>query len=761
MSEPIKKNMFTTDDGKNLTVTFILVSSLFLLWGFCNGMIDTMDKHFQDQLGLTKAQSAWVQFAHYIGYAIMALPAGLLTRRVGYRWGIILGLLLVAVGGFWFVPATQISQFWAFLMGVCLIAMGLTVLETVANPYTTLLGPKEYGATRINLAQSCNGIGWILGPIAGATYFYSEGGVEKAHGQLFIPYVGVGIIVLLIAVLFLRAQVPDIQVKDEYHTDDDQPVETIKNNALIFAMMMLNVAVLALSAYLVLHTILPSCGVDEKSVERNWWIFVLAVLACAPFLIATTKKLTTHSIWCHPHFSGAALTQFVYVAAQAGIFSFFINSMTVDKNNGYCMVPELPESWQHTFLKEWSWIETRTTLGESDLANLPALADRLKAKADPMATFLAGKLSKAATALLATGAADQSQLRAALMKDLNGILRGELSPKLTEDDLRDVPALATALIAKADPVSTFLSGQLSKGTTELLADFAKQPQSAPPAALKLALVRDFNKVIGGDILWQTERFAGLQLRDEVKQLAEKNRQQECWSRFNRMLLEDAYPAKLAPLGVICATEPSAGVPLSDETRTLMAELPTKDNARLRLNRLLLQDAFPQVLPYRDAALSISDKGAGILSSFAFGFFLLGRLVGAFLMKKSPAHRILGLFALANIAICALVIGKFGWASVMAVFLSYFFMSVMFPTIFALGIFGLGGQSKKKASAFIVMAITGGALMPKLMGHLGDAYDMSVAFWMPLACFVLITLYAVFWPKMSQSDGVFEIKGGGH
>ena len=199
----VKLGMFQLPDGKNLTFTFILVSSLFLLWGFCNGMIDTMDKHFQDMLHLTKAQSAWVQFAHYMGYSLMALPAGLLTRRLGYKGGIISGLLLVAVGGFWFLPATSISQFWAFLMGVCLIAMGLTVLETVANPYTTVLGPKEYGASRINLAQSCNGVGWILGPIAGSMFFYSEGGVQKAHGQLFIPYVGVAILVIVLAALFV------------------------------------------------------------------------------------------------------------------------------------------------------------------------------------------------------------------------------------------------------------------------------------------------------------------------------------------------------------------------------------------------------------------------------------------------------------------------------------------------------------------------------------------------------------------------------
>ena len=645
-----KKSLFVTDDGINVRFTFILVSSLFLLWGFCNGMIDTMDKHFQDQLHLTKAQSAWVQFAHYMGYALMALPAGLLTRRLGYKWGIIFGLLFVAVGGFWFVPATHIAQFWAFLMGVCMIAMGLTVLETVANPYTTLLGPKEYGATRINLAQSCNGIGWILGPIAGATFFYSEGGVQKAHGQLFIPYVGVGIIVLIIAAMFFRAQVPDIKVKDEYHTDDNLPVNTEKNNLLVFLMMLLNVGALGLSVYLVLHTILPACGVSEHAVEQNWWLFALAVLATTPFLFSATKKLTTHSIWCHPHFSGATLAQFVYVAAQAGIFSFFINSMTVDKNTGYCMVPALSASWSDSSLKKWGWIETRTTITENTIADLPALAERLKDKSDAVAVFLGENLSAGTVNLLTAyqpASTDAKPLRAALVRDLNSIMRQEL-----------------------------------------------------------------DKTDGKPAFYDARRFSG--------------------------------------------------VALSEKTVQLLAQNPASDKARLRLNRLLLQDAYPKLLPYEDTALAISDKGAGMLSSFAFGFFLLGRLVGAFLMKKSPAHKILGFFALMNVLICALIIGKLGWISVACVFLSYFFMSVMFPTIFALGIFGLGSQSKKKASAFIVMSITGGALMPKFMGHLGDIYNMSASFWMPLACFVLILLYSFCWPAMSKSDGVFEVKtAGGH
>src|SRR5512137_3218237 len=193
-----KQSLFVTPDGKNLVVTFALVSSLFLLWGVCNGMIDVMDKHFQDELNLSKSQSAWVQFAHYLGYFLMALPAGWLAIRLGYKGGIIAGLLLVAVGGFWFIPATSIAAFWAFLVGVCVIASGLTFLETIANPYTTVLGTERYAATRINLAQSCNGIGWIFGPIAGAAFFYGKDAAGNSTGSttLWIPYAAIGGVVI-------------------------------------------------------------------------------------------------------------------------------------------------------------------------------------------------------------------------------------------------------------------------------------------------------------------------------------------------------------------------------------------------------------------------------------------------------------------------------------------------------------------------------------------------------------------------------------
>ena len=276
-----KQRFFVTEDGRNAIFTFILVSSLFLLWGICNGMIDVMDKHFQDELHLSKSQSAWVQFAHYLGYFLMSLPAGWLATRLGYKGGIIAGLLMVAVGGFWFIPATHIASFWAFLLGVCVIASGLTFLETVANPYTTVLGHPRYAAARINLAQSCNGVGWIFGPILGSLFFYSKDASGHSTGSqtLYIPYVGVAVVVLVLALTFFFADVPDIKTEDDYHLDD-------------------------------------------------------------------SGQAASRSIWSHPHFVLAVAAQFFYVAAQAGIFSFFINYMTSE-------VPPIPASWDSAWTKGW------------------------------------------------------------------------------------------------------------------------------------------------------------------------------------------------------------------------------------------------------------------------------------------------------------------------------------------------------------------------------------------------------------------------
>jgi FHS family L-fucose permease-like MFS transporter len=470
---PEKKSLFIGDDGRNLMFTFILVSSLFLLWGFCNGMIDVMDKHFQEELGLSKSQSAWVQFAHYLGYFLMSMPAGWLATKLGYKKGIIAGLLIVALGGFWFLPATHINSlvhegrvspttaFVAFLVGVCAIATGLTFLETIANPYTTVLGNKRYAATRINLAQSCNGVGWIIGPMVGGMFFYSKDALGRNTGSetLYIPYVGIAIGVLVLAAIFHFASIPEIKAEDDFQLDESAPG-------------------------------------------------------------------ASRSIWSHPHFTMAVAAQFLYVAAQAGVFSFFINYMTSE-------VPAIPASW------------------------------------DAAMTHLAGH---------------------------SGFLHG------------------------------WLQGWFEIG--------------------------------------------------------------------------------------------------------------------------------------KSGALVISNKGAANLASVGSLCFLIGRFTGAGLLRKFSAHKIVGLYGAANVVCTFLIFCKLGWPSVACVFLTYFFMSIMFPTIFALGIFGLGARAKK-ASAFIVMAIMGGALLPKLMGYVADKSDMSHGFIVPMFCFAFVSFYGFNWSRFSKAESLHEVKIAGH
>src|SRR6266705_3901719 len=110
--------LFRAADGRDLLTPFVLITALFLLWGFCNGMIDILNKHFQDTLRINKEQSGLVQAANYLAYFLMAIPSGLIAKKFGYKGGILVGLCLIAAGAFWFIPATKIGTYWAFLLGL-------------------------------------------------------------------------------------------------------------------------------------------------------------------------------------------------------------------------------------------------------------------------------------------------------------------------------------------------------------------------------------------------------------------------------------------------------------------------------------------------------------------------------------------------------------------------------------------------------------------------------------------------------------------
>jgi FHS family L-fucose permease-like MFS transporter len=152
----------------------------------------------------------------------------------------------------------------------------------------------------------------------------------------------------------------------------------------------------------------------------------------------------------------------------------------------------------------------------------------------------------------------------------------------------------------------------------------------------------------------------------------------------------------------------------------------------------------------NGSLSITNKGAANLASLAFLLFLIGRIAGAGLMRKIPAYKVLAIYGVVNFVLSIVIFSKLGWLSVASVFMSYFFMSIMFPTIFALGIHGLGRETKR-ASAYLVMAIVGGAILPKLMGHIADVTDMSRSFVVPMVCFAFVAYYGFKWPKFNARE----------
>jgi len=314
-----RRGLFQAPDGKSLLAIFALVTTLFLLWGFCNGLIDILNKHFQSTLHINKYQSGFVQTANYLAYFLMAIPAGLLARKFGYKGGILIGLVLIAAGAFWFVGATQIGAYWAFLTGLFILAAGMTCLETIANPYTTLLGPSESGATRINIAQTFNGVGWILGPVVGG-YFVFGGTAADADAQLYVPYLGIGLVVAVLIGIFVIAKVPDFVAEDDAKTKaegvDKKNVRQRTNTFEVASLPILAVLPLifiALARIIWGHWSLSQCLVVGM---------LLSLLAGGGLILYVPSSLLRR--W---HFTLGVLTQFLYVAAQSGIFGFFINYM--------------------------------------------------------------------------------------------------------------------------------------------------------------------------------------------------------------------------------------------------------------------------------------------------------------------------------------------------------------------------------------------------------------------------------------------------
>lgn len=191
---------------KKYLLPFILITSLFFMWGFARATLDVLNKHFQESLSISITQSTLIQATTYLGYFLMAIPAGMIIMRLGYRRGVVIGLLLFAAGSLLFIPGASAMSFGIFLTALFVIGCGLVILETAANPYASVLGSPDTAASRLNLAQSFNGLGCILAPVMVGGFLFSADGT----GSVDIPYAVMGVVVLVVALVFSRVKLPEI-----------------------------------------------------------------------------------------------------------------------------------------------------------------------------------------------------------------------------------------------------------------------------------------------------------------------------------------------------------------------------------------------------------------------------------------------------------------------------------------------------------------------------------------------------------------------
>lgn len=205
-----------TKGDKRYLYPYILVTCLFFLWGFSYGLLDVLNKHFQETLSVSKMRSTLLQSSYFGAYFLIALPAGFFMSKWGYKRGIILGLTLFATGAFlfYFFAGVQVSndtKFDLFLGAILVLGSGLTFLETAANPYSAILGNPESSEFRLTLSQSFNGIGAFLGPFIGGKLFFVKTQLGAELNSVRLVYVVIGVIVTLFALLFSRTYLPEIK----------------------------------------------------------------------------------------------------------------------------------------------------------------------------------------------------------------------------------------------------------------------------------------------------------------------------------------------------------------------------------------------------------------------------------------------------------------------------------------------------------------------------------------------------------------------
>jgi FHS family L-fucose permease-like MFS transporter len=276
-------------------IPFILVTSLFFFWGLIINLDSILIPHLRKAFRLNTLQSSLVDSSVFIAYFIMAIPAGIIMQRLGYRAGIIIGLLFFAMGSLLFVPAANTREYAFFLGALFIIACGLAMLETAANPYATVLGPENTSTQRLNFAQSFNGLAVVIAPLIGGRFIlsgkeYTDADLAKMTGpakEIYLqseaasvkgPYIIIGLLILVVAILFLLIKLPDIK---EEKTERKNLFHTLRHRHLAWAVIAqffyVGAQVCITSFFINLTT--RSAGINEKlAAEYLGWGYGIAFM---------------------------------------------------------------------------------------------------------------------------------------------------------------------------------------------------------------------------------------------------------------------------------------------------------------------------------------------------------------------------------------------------------------------------------------------------------------------------------------------------
>lgn len=243
----------------------VLITSLFFLWGLSYGLLDVLNKHFQEVLTIGKQRSALLQVAYFGAYFIMALPAGWLMQRKGYKFGVLTGLAFFALGALLFYPASFTASFLHFLIALFLLACGLAILETAANPFMTVIGPPATATFRLNLAQSFNGVGSLLGPLIGGLLFFGNVPSSDGLSQVRYVYLFICAVVLLLAIVIYRTPMPE---PDTATAEVGQPAAAtgkVRFFMAVIAQFCYVAAQVGIAAFFINYTSEPVVGCSSES----------------------------------------------------------------------------------------------------------------------------------------------------------------------------------------------------------------------------------------------------------------------------------------------------------------------------------------------------------------------------------------------------------------------------------------------------------------------------------------------------------------